>query len=360
VRTSTILVFLSLAASGVGDKVHAQAAGPASASKQYPWDVRPKKCFMPGAMEMAPSLCAARDWTSYAETTGRVQRLLIDADFDLVERAENELGFSRNQFPSGQYYFDAWYLALEGIFLTPWEESYRRASAWAKAKREGGYVKLAEVLLRYGEAWKARGSGYSNTVTPEGSDIYLRKIREADRVLDSASDKLKRMGPWHLLKLRIAYQLPELESERAKLLEAASNAWPDYSSIYSTAMLFSLPKWGGTYEQVDEIAHLAVAKTGNRLGAALYPVVYQNMFRHQCDCVLPESRVDWDLMKRGFRDLEARRGADAEGWKVYANLACQMRDREEARRLLELSDKLRGRAAAEAPDPCREFAFSPT
>jgi len=360
VRTSTFFVFLSLAISGVSAEVHAQAAGPASAPKQYPWDMRPKKCFMPGAMEMAPSLCAAKDWTSYAETTGRVQRLLIDADFDLVERAENELGFSRDQFPSGQYRFDAWYLALDTLFTNPWEQSYARASAWAKAKGEDGYVKLAEALLRYGEAWKARGSGYGNTVTPEGWDIYRRKIREADQVLDSASDRLKRMGPWHVLKLKIAYQLPELENGRASLLEAASDAWPDYSSIYTTAMVFSLPKWGGTYQQVEKIARLAVEKSKNRLGVSLYPIVYQQMFRYQCDCVLPDTAVDWSLMKRGFRDIETRGRADGAAWKVYANLACQMRDRGEARRLLELSDKLRGPHGAEPPDPCREFAFSPT
>ena len=343
-----------------GNFFDAQAQPAIPVPKRFPWDQRPPKCFLPGAMEAAGIYCAAPpNWPNYAETKRRVDRLIIDSDLDLLERAETELGFSRDRFPSGQYYFDAWFLSLYTLFTLPNEHLYRLASAWAKAKGEDGYVKLAEALMRYGEAWVARGTGYANTVTPEAWNIYWRKLREADKVLDSASDKLKSMGPWHVLKLRIAYQLPELKGSRADLLDAASTAWPDYTSIYTTAMRYSLPKWGGSYEEVDRIARLAVARSKG-MDASMYAVVYERMFSFECDCILPESAADWNLMKKGFRDIEAQGRADADTWKFYGKLACQMRDREEARRLLELSDRLRAHRRAEPPDPCREFAFSPT
>ncbi len=65
-------------------------------------------------------------------------------------------------------------------------------------------------------------------------------------------------------------------------------------------------------------------------------------------------------MKQSFRDYEARGRADESVFKAYADMACTMRDREEARRLLEQSDKLSPNRPAGPPDHCREFAFSTT
>jgi hypothetical protein len=331
-----------------------------SVPKRYPWDQRMRKCFLPGA-EVLGKQCQPNDWPTYNETSFRVQTLLGDPDFDLIERAENDLGFSTEKFPRDpHYYFEAWYSGLDFSFVSPGPRHYSLLDGWAKAKGTGGYFKLAEALLHYREGWAARGSGMANTVLPEAWEIYRRKIREADQILDSAPQKLKRTGPWHVLKLHIAYQLPELKESREKLLDAASNLWPDSVHVYGTAMWYALPKWGGTYREVDRVAHIAYEKTQARTGASLYAWVYRLLVGPQCGCTLADTAVDWALMKRGLRDIEAQGGGDAEVWNGYATLACQMRDRPEAQRLLELSDKLRADRSPGPPNPCREFAFSAT
>jgi hypothetical protein len=197
-------------------------------------------------------------------------------------------------------------------------------------------------------------------VTPEGWDIYRRKLREANQILDSGSERLKQTGPWYVMKLRIAYQLPELEHEREGLLEAGSRLWPEYVKIYGTAMAYSIPVWGGSgYEEAERIARFAVERTKAKWGVAWYALAYQEMVRSGfgCGCSITEVHADWDLMKRGFRDLEARGGATEGHLNAFASLACTMRDRGEARRLLELADKLKRDRPAGPPDPCREFAF---
>jgi len=352
---STLLVFLVMAGGAFAD-ANAQAPGAASA-KRYPWDMRQPKCFLPDAIPSAQ--CKANDWPDYGESKRHVDRLLIEPDFDLLERAENELGFSEKQFASGYYYFDAWFLSLDQMSRYQSQPLYRVVGDWAKAKGEGGYVKLLVALLRYGEGRQAR-QGYSNTVTPEARDIYWRKLREANQILDSASDRLKRTAPWHVVKLRFAYQLPELKGSREELLAAASDLWPEYVKIYTAAMEFSLPVYGGSYEQVDEIARFAVERTKAKWGASWYAIVYQQLGRFVCECTLADSHADWDLMKQAFRDYEARGRADESTYKAYSDMACVMRDRKEARRLLERSDKLSPNRPAGPPDPCREFAFSTT
>ncbi len=353
ISLSTLLVFLVMVGSGSAD-AYAQAPGAASA-KRYPWDMRQPKCFLPDAIPSAQ--CKANDWPDYGESKRHVDRLLVEPDFDLIERAENELEFSEKQFASGYYYFDAWFLSLDQMSRYQSQRLYQVVSDWAKAKGEGGYVKLVEALLRYGEGRQAR-QGYSNTVTPEAQDIYWRKLREANEILDSASDRLKRTAPWYVVKLRFAYQLAELKGSREKLLATASGLWPEYVKIYTAAMEFSLPVYGGSYEQVDEVARFAVERTKAKWGASWYAIVYQQLGRFVCECTLADSQADWDLMKQAFRDYEARGGANESTYKAYADMACVMRDRKEARRLLEQSDKLSPNRPAGPPDPCREFAFS--
>jgi len=350
------LLVLVLACLGVGFSVQAQAPGAAPA-KRYPWDVRPLKCFLPDAIPSGQ--CQSDDWPNYGETKRRVDRLFVEPDFDLIERAENELGYSEKQFASGYYHFDAWFLSLDQMLKYESQPLYQVVSGWGKAKGEGGYVKLAEALLRYGEGWQAI-QGYSNTVTPEAKNIYRRKLREANQILDSASDRLKRTGPWHVVKLRVAYQLPELKGSREELLAAAADLWPEYVKIYTAAMEFSLPAYGGSYEQVDKIARFAVERTKAKWGTSWYAIVYQQVARFVCQCTLTDSEVDWDLMKRAFRVYEARAGATESVYRAYADLACVMRDRPEARRLLEQADKLDTDRSPGRPDPCREFAFSTT
>jgi len=355
-KTFWVLLIFVVVAGSVG--VDAFAQGTAPAAKRYPWDSRQPKCFLPGVVPVGQ--CKANDWPDYGESKRHVDHLLFDPDFDLLERAENELGFSEKQFPSGYYYFDAWFFSLDTILTRADANLYQVVDRWAKAKGEGGYVKLAEALLRYGEAWRARGPGFSNTVTPEGWNIYQRKLREADQILDSASDRLKRTGPWYVMKLRIAHELPELEGSRENLLQAGSDLWPEYTKIYATAGEFSLPKWGGTYQEVDRIARMALEKTKAKWGASWYAIVYQQLFNFQCNCTIADSAVDWDLMKRAFRDYEARGRANEGVYRAYAGLACKMRDRAETRRLLEQADKLNTDRSPAPPDPCREFAFSTT
>jgi len=351
-----LLGFIVLAMSGLA---FSQAQVQATRPKPYPWDRRPDGCFLPGVPPNTP-ICKSDDWPNYYDTHQRVQSLLLNPDFDLVLRAEDDLGLSQKRFPTGQYYFEAWYSALASMLSRPSPRLYEVVESWGKAKNQDGYAKIAEALLRNGEAWQARGSGYANAVSPEGWNIYRRKLREADAVLDSASERTKSLGPWYALKLRIAYQLPELEASRSRLLASGTGLWPDYAPLYAIAMEFSLPRWGGTYEQVDKIAHMAYEKSSTRWGASLYSTTYRLIFPITCDCTIADTAVDWDLMKRGFRDIEKQGGGDAEIWSAYATFACRMRDRPEARRLLELSDKARKDRRAAPPDPCREFAFSAT
>jgi len=336
-------------------------------AKRFPWDNRPNKCFPPGAPALTFGPCAVQpDWPSYQETSYRVAKLFIEPDFDLIDRAESELGFSSEKFPTGEYYFDAWFQALRSIFENNYsgrgEEVLKQ---WKQHSGEEGYLKLAEALIYYGEAHSARGSGYANTVMPEAWEIYYDKLDKADRVLDLASPKIKKSGSWHVMKLQIAFQSAKLQAKRANVIKAATELWPFYDAIYKVPMNYTHPVWGGSFEVMDNFARYSVEQSRAIYGLGIYPILYESMFRNEGRYTLGDSKVDWPMMKKGFRDLEARKFGQDWLWKSFTKLACQMRDKSEAQYLFEIFDRNFGKrypatSEGKSTDSCRLFAMSGT
>jgi|tagenome__1003787_1003787.scaffolds.fasta_scaffold20846472_2 hypothetical protein len=313
--------------------------------------------------------CKNRDWLYFEESKRNFGSLMgAQPNYELLDRAANEIGFSRDRFKTGEYLFEAVYmpldLGLQAVTQHHPEFGSLFVEQWLRAKGNEGYAQLAQALLQYHQAWHARSNGAASTVTPEGWKLFYAKLDEANSSLESASSKLKQTGPWHDLKVRVTFANPKYERDRTKVFEAATNAWPDYVALYGIAMNYMHPRWGGSYEAMEGVAQMALKKTRQQHGAAVYAQVYERQFRADCDCTLADSKVDWPTMKQGFHDLEARPGIHIEGLKHHARMACQMRDRDEARRLYVRYDEVQrafyeklGRAIEpEQPDDCRLFA----
>ena len=229
---------------------------------------------------------------------------------------------------------------------------------WKAATGGEGYVVLAEAMAREGEGWEARGRGYGNTVSKEAWAIYLRQIKEAESLLDSASRSLKATGSWHALKLALAYQLGANRGTEAPEFQKAVAAWPYYKRLYNTAINYSMPQWGGDFDDVEAVAQYAYDKTKATDGAAWYSVLYTETFAFHGSYGLPDTKVNWPLMKRGFGDALKNPIFGDRLLFSFARTACQVQDRAEAKRLYELIDALPESRRPKNPttDPCRAFA----
>lgn len=328
-------------------------------TKKYPWDARPNKCFLSAEALQSWSCRTEGDWPNFVESKRHVDRLYVEPDYDLIDRAATEVGLSDRQFPNGRYLFEAWIFSAEANFKYDLENQVRIVTGWESAKGSDGFAVVAKAYVQVGQAWEARGNGFSNTVSPEAWDVYYKKLESADAILDSASPLVRNSGPWYYLKAQIAYQHPKLKTSAAKVLEEAIAKWPDCESFYTLAMGFVQPKWGGSFEDMDGVARLAMDKTRAKWGVAFYSLLYGWSFASNTEYTLRDSKADWSLMKNGFRDLEAHQGQNPTIWRQFAGLACQMRDRDEARRLYELYDSLsEPKQAEQEADACRQFAYA--
>jgi hypothetical protein len=340
-------------------------AAPGPAAKRFPWDTRPLKCN-----SIPPDLarvygCVEMDWPDYATASEHVGMLFVQSqtDLDLVLRAERELNGDDREFPNGEYRFEAWYNGTLGALgQAPFVYSYAPLVERWKAQGLDSYAAIADAMLSRQKAWQARGGGFSNSVSPEAWEIYYRKLDEADAVLDAASPRVRASGPWAALKLTLVYERKTTPAQRAAVLDAVTTTWPHYRRLYQVAMAYSRPRWGGDYVEVERIARVAMDKNQPG-GVALYADLYGSFLTGNWSESIKDTKADWDLIKQGIREGERRAPHNAGQLSALSKVACQQRDRDEARRLLTLFDALPPgarapyRSASPDTDSCRAFAF---
>lgn len=349
-------VLCVVTALALGTSVATLAQSPA-ATKAYPWDLRPKKCLLEQA-RMTPSCREPESWIDFVESVRRIQILLADPDSELLERAAAEVALTEARFDTGQYLFEAWYLATRSQLATPDPQTTKYIEQWSSNRAASSPALLTQALALFGEAWSVRGQGVAATVSPEAWMLFNQKLQLADSTLESAAQNLKNSGPWHLLKVQISFDSSEMRGRRLDILDKAASAWPDSTMLYEAPMSRSQPKWGGSFALMDGIARLAANKAKTRTSASMYALVYERAFRGNSQYSLRESDIDWKMAKRGFQELQSAGTNPNWLWKNFAQLACQMRDRDEARRLYQLNDSLNRIAESNTPDACRVFAAS--
>lgn len=323
-----------------------------------PWSAECRERFEAWAAGRVDSLgpeCQTPAWSDFAQSKFTVDGLLADPNYDRLDSAANELGFSDKRFPTGEYHFEALYLSME-FFQARGPRGARIAREWAAAKGLEGYARLAQALVYYGRAWDLRGGRDPRTLSPEAWELFYSNLELANGALDTASPRLKQTGPWHALKLSVAFDHPKYKDERLKLVKAASAAWPDYLAVYTIPMEKVGPNYGGSFELVEGVARYALSLTQATHGAAIYALAYERLFHFEGRYTIAQSRADWGLMKQGIRDLEKRSDSWPVLWRSFANMACQFRDPAETQRLYAVYDKKRDPDIPPDTDACRSFA----
>lgn len=360
----TLVFVLAGVALGATMKVSAHGQGEDGYPEQYPFDHRPRNCLNP-EVAGAPA-CQPEHWSDPRVSQGNVSRLINDAlwnnkGFSLLARAEQELGFSREKFSDGQYLADAWRQGLNQILNSPSQKKMEFARQWRDELGDDSFGTYALAVLTMSEAAAARGGGPARGVTEHGWRIFYRKLEEANELLDSCSERVRSTLAWHRTKLGVLYLHPDFAQQREPALRAAAAAWPDAATHYHVAMLYSGPPWGGSYAEVERIARWAIENSKETMGTGIYSILYQQFFAIQANTTgiaIEDSELDWETFKRSVLDLEERELMPRLTHGM-ASIACQMRDRQEARRLLDRLGAASGTDLREMIDnnPCAAFAY---
>lgn len=271
----------------------------------------------------SPGLCVTGKWDSLGRAMSEFSFLYMFQNWARLERflqANHEPG---RVYDDGEFAPQAIIKAIEQQLpvggITPM--AAQQLQAWKKAAPDSAFVPIAEALFQRGEAWKYRGSGFANTVSPEAWQLFHEWLRKAEVTLDGAPAATKASPMWHQVRLTIALDSSRLSVSVPEAFNAAVAAFPEYTPFYLTMAARLVPKWGGSFAEVEALARTAVKNTKS---TGAYARVYWRVVTMGYSPA--DTKVDWPTARDGFREL-VNRFPNQRFSENYASFACWARDK---------------------------------
>jgi hypothetical protein len=267
-----------------------------------------------------------------ASPAGLGQRYLQDDDWAALDALVDKLAASGERADDGRFWLykvsraaDEWFKALPDSYDDLLQEKF---IAWQKAKPNSAYAPVLAAMQVHTAAWRARGYGYSSSVTPEGRALFRERNAKAWRMIQAAKPRSARLPAWYEEAISIGMDADIPAVQLTALFNEGLNRFPGYHPLYfNYARQFS-PRWGGNYVDADAFIKSQVIAKTNPEGEVLYARLYWLLDQYgggDAD-FFAESRVDWKRMRAGFELLIRQYPKSAWNQANFVMFACRAGD----------------------------------
>lgn len=259
------------------------------------------------------------------------RKYLIEGDWKKLEELVESLAASGKRAPDGR--FELHLLTSEiALMLEHTDEAADRKvlekiAAYQRQFPKSAFAALLPAMQLHGAAWRARGSGYSSSVTAEGRSLFAERNRQAWQEIVAVRSRSDRLPTWYEQAIKIGMDANIEGDELMNLFEEGIERFPGYHAIYSATVRQFSPRWGGNYADADAFVRAQVAATTNTEGETLYTRLYWQLDSYgggELD-FFEESRVDWLRMRAGFEALFKKYPVPSNRAR-FASFACRSGD----------------------------------
>ncbi len=218
------------------------------------------------------------------------------------------------------------YLELPGTGDSPGLK--RKLVGWKQEFPDSAYLPIVEAMIAQAAAWRARGHGFSSTVTPEGWKLFHERTADAWRILMENRQTSSRIPSWYARAITTGLDSGKSTADLRELFDEGIARHPGYLPIYFSYLRDFAPRWGGSFREADEFILEQVASPTNVDGEMLYARLYWvlDQVGGQDESLFEESAVSWPRMRRGFEEM-MKAYPDSEWNRAnFASFACRAHD----------------------------------
>lgn len=261
--------------------------------------------------------------------------------YEELETLAHKHRTSGESFPTGSWYLERFYSGLEIDRKEPdevWLKHIAKCRAWLRKSPKAitPRVALADTWVSFG--WKARGSGYADTVTDGAQKLFYARLAEAAKLIKEAK-KLEEQCPelW-AVELRVALGQGWDRKRYDAVYKQAISISPQY--FYQSARAYHLlPRWYGKPGEWESDLLNSADSLGGKNGDLLYARVVWRMegpFKN----IFKENNLSWARVDRGFAEMEDRFPSSLYVTSMRAYMSVFGGDRETAKKYI---DRLEGK-----------------
>ena len=191
-------------------------------------------------------------------------------------------------------------------------------------------IALADTYENF--AWKARGSGFADAVTPEAWNLLGERMQKALQVLQQA-EKISHDDPeWYNSMLVATSDQDWNRAQADALVDEALSKEPGYFYVLRVQADNLLPKWYGNPGDTEEFIAKAADRIGGAEGDASYFFVAEATLvaEERCSQCTPPA-MSWTRIRQGYAAVERLYGTNNYERNAIAFLAVRARDAQTAR-----------------------------
>jgi hypothetical protein len=265
------------------------------------------------------------DYSDHDETVLRLRKLYQAGRFAELDGALTCLMLQTQRFQSGKPGASAVYWMFRRQMPAPGvnPDDSLHVQRWRRERPSSIYAQFAELRLMYAMAWNERGSDYARNVPEEGWKRFRQGLLNAEQEILNAPEQLRNTPIWQNLLLAVVQDARGIENGAEAVFEEGVRRWPGYYDFYEVFLTRLVPKWGGSWEAVDQFINYWSANRQSSEGNSLYARLYMSVIRSGVNPY--ETKISWQQMKASLEDLVARY-PDASHMNVAASYACGYRD----------------------------------
>lgn len=284
-----------------------------------------------------------RDWEARSANVPGTQARMADLALNFIR---HEL--ASHVYPPNMCNFEKYY-EIPDIALA-------RVQAAARARPADPVLTALLAQLHIDRGWCVRGGGWSSEVDEAGWQGLMDSFRTASALLARFEPREERSA----ILARVAFQLLAAE-EQDHTVDRARDAYQAWSDLdvgnplpHQSFAFFVLPRWYGSWRELEDEAQGSAKRTGAVIGKAAYAWIYLLALGWEEDALrlmdldLFEAALD-DLVRRDPNPsrkaleiaLEIREATETSLVPIWSELFCQRALKREAalrdvaRRLLE-------------------------
>lgn len=273
--------------------------------------------------------------------TADLRTMLKGQRFEALDDLAGELDRTKARFPGGDWksyrFQEALSVPAGGCEDTEehWKRLLETLKRWHDQRPTSMAAAIAIADASIGFGWKARGSGYSDTVTEEGWRLLAERMAPAEGVVTDAAGRVSKTPEWYRVMIDLG-RVQGWERDRVdKLFEEGVALEPRYLHMYSAMARYLTPRWQGNDGDWEDFAERSADRLGGREGSVIYGhIAWQISKLHRGHAFFEQNRVSWPRIKQGFIDREALYGASLRNLNAFCMLAGAAADRQTTRELL--------------------------
>lgn len=260
----------------------------------------------------------------------QIRELLYRGEFDRLEEIAAQLRRERPRFSSGLPLLNDYYKALgdggdggEGDGLDRHRELLER---WLAARPDSATARIALVKVYQGYAWKARGTGFADSVTPEGWKGFIQNLARSREYILEAERTGVEDPALYALAVIMCQGLDKSKGTALSYVEKGAAIDPGFDPLYIYMANYLLPRWHGSPEELHDFALRAVELGGPEWGDIMYVRVAVIPMLKDQQTFRTRYPFSWPRLKQGLETMDRRFPGSARTLNYIGWFACQYGD----------------------------------